>query len=202
MRITVLLVASLLAVAGVGQAGLLKFDEVPLQPVNTLSPPIPGVSFAFTFDGSPSLDAVYNYDASGNSFTYLSGSVLEGDSRGSLTISFTNPTSFLQFGVALATFNAQTPGVHILLSGPGFVPSTSFDLNLTPGASFAEGQFTSSGSLISSAVITFNSGDAPRFALDNLSYDGELVGSPEPATFLFLGSGLLGLAAWAHRRRN
>jgi hypothetical protein len=148
----------------------LTFDELPFQPVDGLS--ISGVTFGFQLGGVPSTDA--NYGAFGpGSTTYVQDPSLEGNSAGVLTMTFDQPTTVLEFGIARSCGCTLTPGVSVELLQPGAAGRSRGVNTLTtsPIISFSEALFSYSGPAVQTAVITFpSSGVAPRFALDNLKF--------------------------------
>ncbi len=172
----------------------LTFDELPFQLVTGLS--YQGVTFGFTVAAVDSPDANYN-SAGPGTLTYVQGAVLEGDASGVLILDFGSPTSVLQFGVALLTFDVLTPGLTVKLLDPSLVSIGTFSLNTSPLITFSEGQFVYGGlSLVRQAEIHYLSGD--RFALDNLTYNAV----PEPATVSFVLLGLASMLAARRRRRH
>src|SRR5262249_3375462 len=74
----------------------LTFDELPFQPVDGLS--YKGVTFGFTVNGQPSTDANYHSFGPGK-LTYVQDPSLEGNTLGTLTLTFAKPTTVLQFGL-------------------------------------------------------------------------------------------------------
>src|SRR5262245_27099206 len=90
----------------------LTFDELPFQPVDGLY--IYGVTFGFEVGGSPSDDANYNAFGPGT-LTYLDDPVLEGDAAGLLSMTFTEPTFDLSFGLSLTSFAAVDPAAVVSL---------------------------------------------------------------------------------------
>lgn len=148
----------------------LTFDELPFQPVDGLS--FSGVTFGFQIGGVPSTDA--NYGAFGpGSTTFVQDPSLEGNSAGVLTLTFDQPTTVLEFGLARSCICTLTPGVSVELFKPGAPgrPRQVITLTTSPVVSFSEALFSYSGPAIQTAVITFpSSGLAIRFALDNLKF--------------------------------
>jgi hypothetical protein len=144
----------------------LTFDELSFQPVDGLH--FGGVRFAFEVAGSPSADASYGAFGPG-SITYVQAPLLEGNAAGTLTLRFDQPTTVLDFGLALSTFGSLTPGARIELFTPGGHSRGSIPLNTQELIFFTEGRFSYTGGVIGSAAITFEA-SAGRFALDNLTF--------------------------------
>jgi hypothetical protein len=144
----------------------LTFDELSFQPVDGLH--FGGVRFAFDVAGSPSTDA--NYGGSGpGSLTYVQDPSLEGNAAGTLTLRFDQPTTVLDFGLALSTFGSLNPGARVELFNPGGHSRGTIPLDTQELIIFTEGRFSYKGGAIGSAVITFEA-SAGRFALDNLTF--------------------------------
>jgi len=149
----------------------LTFDELPFQPVDGLS--FMGVTFHFTVGGVPSTNANYNSGGPGT-ITYVQDPSLEGDAAGTLTLDFDTPTPVLQFGVALAAVGSLATGCSIELFDSDLASIGVIDVATASIISFTESRFSYRGRPVSRAVITFNSAAAPRFALDNLTFDDGL----------------------------
>jgi hypothetical protein len=148
----------------------LTFDEVPFQPVNGLS--VSGVTFGFQIGGIPSSDANYNAFGPGAT-TFVQDPSLEGNAAGVLTLTFDQPTTVLEFGLARSCICTLTPGVSVELFKPGAAGRSRQVISLTtsPLVSFSEAMFSYSGPAIQTAVISFPSaGLALRFAFDNLTF--------------------------------
>lgn len=127
-----------------------------------------GIRFAFDVAGVPSSDATYGAFGPG-AITYVQDPSLEGNSAGRLTLQFDQPTTVLQFGLALSTFGSLNPGARVELFNPGGHSRGTIPLNTQSLVSFTEGRFDYKGGAIGSAVITFDP-TAGRFALDNLTF--------------------------------
>jgi len=155
------------------QTVTLDFTELPSQPVNGVT--INGLTFGFT-NG----DATYNAFGPGST-VFVQDPSLEGSTAGTLTLSFARPTNRLEFGLALSTFGPLTPGATVALYNPSGHLRTVVPVNTESLGSFTEGRFAYSGGAVGSAVITFNSTFAGRFALDNLTY--EQKGVPRKQVF-------------------
>jgi hypothetical protein len=96
---------------------------------------------------------------------------LEGNSGGVLTLTFDQPTSVLDFGIARSCVCTLTPGVSVELFKRG-APGRARQVitqTTSPVVSFSEALFSYSGPAVQTAVITFpSSGFA--LALDNLKF--------------------------------
>lgn len=155
--------------SGLSGEVILRFDEVPFQPVDGLV--VQGAEFDFKINGLDSSEAFYNSFGPGT-LNFVDDPTLTGDSRGILTIAFAIPTSQLSFAVALNTSASLNPGFevelfdssHQSLGTTGVMTSSGL-----PALGFSEGPFAYSGTPVSRAVINF--ADQPgSFALDNLTY--------------------------------
>ena len=190
--------------AGSAEAAVtLTFDELPTQPVDGLS--YSGVTFGYTIDGVPSTDATYNGIGPG-SLTYLQDSALEGNTQGVLTLDFISPIDQLEFGIALNTYSATTPGYAVSLFDESLVLVGTYYGDMNPLILWSEDQFMYSGASVSRAVIGFNEQVARRFAIDNLTFNtaadtGPVSTIPAPGAIL-LGSIGAGLVGWLRRRKT
>ena len=195
VAICILLV--LMSTGAANAAFTLTFNELPTQPVNSLS--YMGITFGFKVGGSPSTDAVYNAIGPGT-LTYLQDPTLEGTTAGILTLDFATPTDQLQFGAALNSYYAATPGYVVRLYDPSYLLIGVYSGNTSPLVVWSEGQFTYSGTPVSRAAIGFNDRVASRFALDNLTIN-PVSAVPAPGAILLSSIGL-GLVNWLRRRRT
>jgi hypothetical protein len=177
----------------------LTFDELPFQPVDNLS--LLGVTFDFKVGGVDSTDAIYGAGGPGT-ITFVQDPSLEGNAAGILTLDFTEPTSLLNFGVALSTFGSLTPGFTVELFDPALMSLGITPVNTSSLLSFTEGLFTYSGAPVTRAVIDFNETAAGRFALDNLTFGGS-QSVPEPTSTLgVLAFGAFGGGSLLKRKRQ
>ena len=171
-----------------------------MQPVDGLS--YMGVTFGFTVGGSPSTDALYNSIGPG-SITYLQGRLLEGNAAGTLTLDFDPlPTDQLQFGIALSTRSAATPGYTVELFDTSLASLGTISRDTYPLMLYSEDQFTYSGAPVRRAVIGFNGQVADRFALDNLTFDPATIPSAPAPSAILLGSIGAGFVGWLRRNRT
>ena len=141
----------------------LTFDDPPpMQPANGLN--VNGVTFGFQ-----SGDAWYH--GVGPVTTYIQTPNLEGDAAGTLTLTFDQPTTVVEFGVALWTSATLPAGatVNLYRPGKGWLRQT-IALATSADPMFTEGRFIYSGPAVKTVVITFDSQNAPRFMLDNLVF--------------------------------
>lgn len=151
----------------------LTFDELEQQPVDGLT--FGGVTFGFEIGGASSEDAFYNRLGPGT-LTFVDDPSLEGNSSGTLTLTFEEPTTTLSFGVARLCVCTMTPGVSVELfrSGPDGATTTSTTTLTTESLvefGFSEALFSYKGPKITKAVITFPEPEtAPRFVVDNLTF--------------------------------
>ena len=122
---------------------------------------------------------------------------VEGNTAGILTMDFAAPIGFLQFGAHLSTTVAVPTGLTVQFFDVALNPiGAPISLAMAPAALFAGGLFVGSAPGIARAVVNFNEQAAPRFVLDNLVHEQQVI--PEPATVLLVGGGL---AAAIGRRR-
>ena len=190
-------VLALLMSAGAAEATTtLTFDELSTKPVDGLS--YNGVKFGFTVGDSPSTDALYNSIGPGD-LIYLQGAVLEGTTSGTLTVDFASPTSLLQFGISLNSFDPETAAYKVQLFDTSLTSIGIFTRDTSPLNLWTEDLFSYSGTLISRAVINFNELLADRFAIDNLTYNTNSI--PAPGAIL-LGSIGASLVGWLRRRKT
>jgi len=210
-RVIAIVVATL-ALVSAGSAGTITitntFDLGQSIPVGAPGPAAPtiltniggtgltvmGVTFSFT-EGSGGL-SVYGdtIGTGGLSLTNLSDPVLDGPGDGTLTLQFTDPTTLLQFGAVVGSMSVEAQGVTIVLTGPNSFTATQY-LSTAPGSGpLSEGEYTYNdvNNPITQAVLTFTSdaGTNP-FAIDNLTYDAQDPGAPEPGSLTLFACGLL-----------
>ncbi len=86
-------------------------------------------------------------------------------------MTFDQPTTVVEFGVALNTFQSLPAGVTVDLHRPGRgLLRQTISLSTSPNPSFTEGLFSYTGPAVKTVVITVDSANAFRFALDNLDF--------------------------------
>jgi hypothetical protein len=151
----------------------LTFDEIAATPANGVH--LDGVRFGFSVAGKASTNATYGGLGPGVT-KFVSDPSLEGDATGTLTLTFDKPTKLLQFGAVLDATGTLTPGFTVNLfdktgASLGTIPVTT----KKHGTPLSEALFKKTGVAIKKAVITFDGVDAPRFALDNLTYKVKVV---------------------------
>ena len=147
---------------------VLTFDEIPFQPVDGLNHN--GVSFGFQIGGVLSTDAYYHSGGPGQT-TYVQDPSLEGNAAGTLTLTFDQPTTVIEFGVVLSTFMPLPAGVTVDLYRPGKgMLRETVPLATSPMPFWTEGLFSYTGPAVKTVVVTFDSVNAGRFALDNLTF--------------------------------
>lgn len=171
----------------------ITFDELAFQPVHGLS--LQGVTFEYQLGGLVS-DAAQFASFGPGQLTNISDPSLTGPSAGTLTLAFANPTTLLEFGVALSTADDLTPGftVELFDTSMNSLGETTWKTFGSDELGFSETRFIHEGEAISRAVIGFS--DTPvGFALDNLSF------VPEPGGFAAFVTGLV-LATAIRRRRS
>lgn len=191
----------LLVVAGwaaSADAALITFAELPNQPADGVS--LQGAAFHFTIGGVASTDARFNSVALGSNTTLnLQTSTLEGNADGVLTVDFAQPISLLSFNVARLT-GATLTGATVSLFDSALVGFATTPVTISKLVTYSEALYSYVGSTpVKRAVLTFNPGAGPRFAIDNLTF----TPVPEPGTML-AGLLLTGFAACARlpRRRH
>lgn len=161
------------AMAGGKPLNTLEFDEVPFQPVDGLT--VEGVTFGYTVGGVPSGDARYNAFGPGPG-PFVQCPCMEGGTSGTLTITFDEPTQVVEFGAALSTGGSLATGFTVDVIAPNGKSRGVFPVATSPAPGFTGAQFTYDGGPVEQLVVTFNSGAAARFAIDNLSYLGGASG--------------------------
>ena len=170
----------------------LEFDEIPFRSVNDLE--FAGVAFQYQIDGSDSNEAFYNSFGPGT-LQFVDDPSLTGDARGVLSLEFDRPTAVLEFGVAVNSPVALTPGatVELFNANQETISTEQVDLLLLSGnLGFAENLFEHSGEAVKRFTISFAT--TGSFALDNLVFRR----IPEPVSLHSLA--LLGILMWMGRR--
>ena len=188
--------ACLLLPIASAHAVLVQFNELPNQPADGVS--LQGVAFHFTIGGSVSTDARFNSVALGSNTTLnLQTSTLEGSADGVLTLDFAKPISLLSFNLARLT-GATLTGATVSLFDSALTGFATTPVTISKLVTYSEALYSYTGSTpVKRAVVTFNPGAGPRFAIDNLAF----TPVPEPGTFL-AGVLLTGVCACARQRRR
>jgi len=163
---------------------------------------VKGVTFGFTGG-----DAMYGtLSGPGPVAGYFDPRNIEGSTAGTLTMTFAQATTSLEFcGAMDKAVQSINPAFYVQLWGLGEQLIGNYTMGVTKqpnDGEFPVGKFTYSGTLVGRVVVTFNTTiECPRFAIDNVKYDGTYV-VPEPSTFLPLLCGLAGITSLAWRRRR
>jgi hypothetical protein len=194
MKTLLVLLPLIIAPAAFAGTVILNFNEFgTAAPIDATS--VSGVGVTFLFSGGT---AIYN-DSVGGGTILVSDPALTGPTSGTLTLNFDYSTPILAFDIAMASGESITRAYMVTIG----TDSYSGDTAPQPDGVISEGHFSYSGSTpIPSAVITFDSIDAPAFALDNLTFDpldSNQTVTPEPGTIL-IGAALMALGAVAKRR--
>jgi PEP-CTERM motif len=158
--------------------------------------------------GFSTSESIYNQivGTAGNAILSIDP-VLSGPTTGILTFTFDIPTPFLKFDILLQSIFPIDDSDQGFNGGPAYTVQLSNGSSISggtepqPGGSYSEGEFVYAGDPINSASITFFNGfdesgmPVSAFGLDNLAF-----ATPEPASFLGLGGGLLALGLLKRRR--
>lgn len=180
----------------------------------------PGSATLITFTGLSDGTEVNGLNFGGVQFTYSLGSgqlvidggpgitnnisppniVSIGANNGVLSLLLPSFETMFGFGFAvLNTIPLANATTIMLFNGPTNVGSLSFAG--APDPTFTGGfAGISSTTAFNRVNLTFNSVDAPAFALDNIRFAN--VTTPEPTTFALVGIGLLGVVCSSRRRRR
>ncbi len=172
-----------------GGVQVITFDELPLGTIVD-GMVIDNVTFGFS-----SLDATIDGGPGDTFFIHLPN--IEGDAFGTLTLEFAIPVLDLSYGFALSTIIPSAMGSTMEVFDPdGFLLGIFSEPAADFGFIFVEGLNSAAGvGAIGSAVITFDSTNAPRFALDNVT----MQKIPGPGGLAILG--VAGLMGTRRRRR-
>jgi len=122
-----------------------------------------------------------------------------GNNTGVLTLTLPSLVDTFGYGFAVLSTVALPVGTTISLFD-GVTPVGSLSYGAAPDPTFAGGFAGIQSTLLFNRVqLTFNSTDAPAFAVDNIR-TATVV--PEPASLLLLGAGLTALGMSARRRTH
>jgi hypothetical protein len=180
----------------------------------------PGTSLSTTFTGLADGTEVNGLSVNGLGFSYSLGNgnviidggpgatnnisppniVSIGNPAGSLSILLPFAATMFGYGYAiLATVAVPGATTISIFNGATFLGSLSY--NGLPDPTFTGG-FAGLASTLAfdRVVLTFNSGAAPAFALDNILVSAAAVTVPEPAPILLFAVGLLAVL-WIRSRR-
>lgn len=167
-----------------GQTVTLTMDDLGVQPVDGLMHPT-GVNFAFTIDGLPSNAATYGGNGPGMTL-FVDDPSIEGSTNGVLTIEFPEPSSVVEFGIALLGTGSITNAVEVELLSTSGEPLFSGGLDFEVAEDFTETRFVYSGNPVATAIVDFTPASTmmpvlPRFAFDNLTFV-----LPEPSSLIMI----------------
>ena len=192
-----LAVAAALGALSAASAGAttLDFGTLPNESVNGVT--AGGITFGYTEQGSPSLEAFFNVNVGAGATQNIPGAALVGMTDGVLTLNFASPMEFLSFDVAETTNLTLTPGYTVSLFGAGGHLLQTTNVETDPLVFFTEGEFSYDGPAASTVEISFDPNDANEFALGPVSF-----GVPEPSSTSIFALGLALLGMMAARRRQ
>jgi hypothetical protein len=185
------LLFSLVTVSAKADTVTLTMNEVPNQPINGLTVTKGGESFTFS---DPIGSLFYNSNGPGTR-TFVQDPTIQGPLQ-SFSVAFSVAVTSIQFGLAELAIVPLTGAQVTLSSGDTFL----FNLSLVDP--FAEGQFTHSGSPVTSFTLTPAPG-AFALAFDNLTVTplpGPNVGAG--LSGLILAGGILLLLARRRRQQT
>jgi subtilisin family serine protease len=153
---------------GQGSESTITFDELPSQPAHGVS--LGGVTFGYTIRGLPSNSATFNALGPGTT-AFTNDPSLIGSTIGVLSLSFDQPVTSLEFGLALSTTFTAPGGATVTLFDADDSPIGTYQVAVGPqGFFFASGRFRYEGTPVARAEIAPNPSLTGLFAFDNLSF--------------------------------
>lgn len=190
-------------------AVVIEFEDALVEQVTSIT----REGVVFSVSGTPATYGGFGFYTS-DQYDFLSGRAFELGVDSLLTITFPQPVSFLQFGLAhsgsmdllegfsplgpVTLYEAETGGI-------GFAPASISDPLATPVGNVTERQFIHDPAGIRRVEIAFPFGLPFDFgqtlALDNLAFElvPDIEPIPEPSTWLLM---LAGIASFAAMRRR
>jgi hypothetical protein len=195
---------SLLMTVSIAHAGIINFDEYPATnsgvPVTTLYSSL-GVTFSATNFGTWS--GIANGDPGGWGLNGTNGPDFLGDNGGNNGSSYTDYIYFAtaQSSVSLdaSRSNGSSAGQSLTVyafAGGSLVATESLVL----GSINSWTTFDLMGSGITEIELVGSSNGFSPFGIDNLQFSSSTTVTPEPSSFLLLGSGFAALAGIIKRK--
>jgi len=162
-----------------------------------------GVTFGYTQGGNPSNAALYGdvIDTATNVLSPLTDPVLDGPGDGILTLVFDTESTYLAFDIALFSQGVNSGG-QVTINGNTQTFTTTAGFG-TFGLFSMTSFLWTPASPFTHAVISFDSGTAQMFVIDNLGFDvdpPDALPNPEPASVVFMASGALLLGLLRRKR--
>ena len=130
-----------------------------------------GARYEFRVAGEPSAECVAGAPVGPPGSLNVLPPHLEGDPAGELTLTFDVPTTHVGFGLALATVEPLEEAVIVELHRPGAgLLRERVALALTNDPQYVGGRYDYAGPAVRAVTLRF-SGDARRFAIDDVRYE-------------------------------